>query len=117
MSTDAIGLKSASLRPEMEKRLLDREVREERPENTDDGGEEDRGVEEVAGLSMAYSMDAIGRAVAGDKGTGVIGAGDAEDEDEKGNAGNGTGGWCEGGRAAAGSPLGLGLGGRNEEGS
>lgn len=40
-----MGLKSVSLRPEMDIRLLDTEVREERPELTDDEGEDDRGVD------------------------------------------------------------------------
>lgn len=40
-----MGLKRVSLRPEMDIRLLDTDVREERPEPMDDEGEEERGVE------------------------------------------------------------------------
>jgi hypothetical protein len=40
-----MGLKWASLRPEIDNRLLDTDVREDRPESTDDEGEDDRGVD------------------------------------------------------------------------
>lgn len=48
-----MGFNSVSLRPEMDIRLLDTEVRGERPELTDDDGDDDGGVDtsELSGLS------------------------------------------------------------------
>ena len=64
-------------RPERDKRLLDRDVREERPEYTDDEGEEDRGVEELSELSTVYEYEAMDMAVLGrnEPGTGAGSAG------------------------------------------
>ena len=74
-------------RPERDKRLLDRDVREERPEYTDDDGEEDRGVEELSELSTVYEYEAMDMAVLGrvEPGTGAERAGLVA-EKEKGSA-------------------------------
>ena len=58
-STEDIGLKSVSLRLEMDTRLLDTEVREERLEATDGDGDVDRGVK-TSELSTLRALEAIG---------------------------------------------------------
>lgn len=64
-STEDIGLKSVSLRLEMDMRLLDTAVREERPDVTDGEGEADLGVY-TSELSALRELDAIdGRRRAG----------------------------------------------------
>lgn len=81
-STEDIGLKSVSLRLEMETRLLDTEVREERweerPEATDGEGEVDRGVK-TSELSALRALDAIG----GGRRAGILFSEDAEKRRER----------------------------------
>lgn len=60
-----MGLKWASLRPEMDMRLLETDVREDRPESTDDEGEEERGVETSEFSELCG--DAIGMVVKGEE--------------------------------------------------
>lgn len=74
-STEDIGLKSTSLRPEMDMRLLDIEVREVRPEAMDSAGEVDRGVDTSDRLALV-TLDAIGRMLLRDDN--AVGDGNAE---------------------------------------
>jgi hypothetical protein len=76
-STEDIGLKSVSLRLEIDTRLLDTDVREERPEATDGDGEVDRGVK-TSELSALRELDAIG----GGRRAGILFSEDAEKMEE-----------------------------------